>query len=155
MQRYALTVDKFLDHAAKWHGTSHVLSADGDGEADRITYRQLHARCRLVSGAMLDRGLRPGDRVATLAWNTEDHLTLYYAAMGVGLVCHTLNPRLSVAHLAEMVNEAQDRWIAVGCGLQSLAGELLAACPGLETVILLDGQAPQQDVQGRDRKSVV
>ena len=152
MQRYALTVDKFLDHAAKWHGTSYVVSTDGDGEADRITYRQLHARCRLVSGAMLDQGLRPGDRVATLAWNTEDHLTLYYAAMGVGLVCHTLNPRLGVAHLAEMVNEAQDRWIAVGCGLQSLAGELLAACPGLETVILLDGQVPEEDVQGRARR---
>lgn len=145
MQRYALTVDKFLDHAAKWHGASWVVSAADAGEADRITYRDLRERCRRVSGALLDQGLTRGDRVATLAWNTQDHLTLYYAAMSAGLVCHTLNPRLSVAHLAEMITEADDRWIAVGAGLQPLARELLEACPGLGTVILLDGQAPDGD----------
>lgn len=151
MQRYGLTVDKFLDHAAKWHGTSGVVSADTGGAPQRMTYRQLRERCQLVSGAMLDQGLRQGDRIATLAWNTQDHLALYYAAMGAGLVCHTLNPRLSVAHLVEMVNEAQDRWIAVGEGLQSLAGQVLASCPGLQTVILLDGQTPEEDFQGRAR----
>jgi 3-(methylthio)propionyl---CoA ligase len=152
MQRYALTVDKFLDHAAKWHGDSCVVSAVDANEADRITYRQLRERCRRVSGALLDQGLTLGDRVATLAWNTQDHLTLYYAAMGAGLVCHTLNPRLSVAHLAEMVTEAEDRWLAVGAGLQPLARQLLAACPSLETVILLDGQAPEDDFAGRARE---
>lgn len=152
MQQYALTVDKFLDHAAKWHGAAGVVSTGGGGEADRMTYRQLHDRCRLVSGAMLDQGLTQGDRVATLAWNTQDHLTLYYAAMGAGLVCHTLNPRLSVAHLAEMVNEAQDRWIAVGAGLQPVAQQLLASCPCLDTVILLDGQACEEDLRGRPRQ---
>lgn len=152
MQRYALTVDKFLDHAAKWHGTSCVVSVGPGGEVDRMTYRQLRERCRLASGAMLDQGLRRGDRIATLAWNTQDHLTLYYAAMGAGLVCHTLNPRLSVAHLADMVNEAGDRWIAVGGGLQALARQLLASCASLQTVILLDAQAPEEDIQCRARR---
>lgn len=152
MQRYGLTVDKFLDHAAKWHGNSCVVSTGIEDEADRITYRQLRERCQLVSGAMLDQGLRQGDRVATLAWNTQDHLTLYYAAMGAGLVCHTLNPRLSVAHLADMVNEAEDRWIAVGAGLQSLAGRLLASCPTLQTVVLLDGERSEGSLQGRARE---
>ncbi|MGB7602828.1 MAG: AMP-binding protein, partial [Candidatus Sulfotelmatobacter sp.] len=145
-------MDKFLDHAAKWHGASYVVSAGTGGRTDRITYRELRERCQLVSGAMLDQGLRQGDRVATLAWNSQDHLSLYYAAMGAGLVCHTLNPRLSVSHLVEMVNEAQDRWIAVGAGLQPLARQLLASCPTLQTVILLDGQAPEEDFQGRARQ---
>ena len=152
MQRYALTVDKFLDHAAKWHGASCVVSTGAADGADRITYRQLRERCQLASGAMLAQGLRPGDRIATLAWNTQDHLTLYYAAMGAGMVCHTLNPRLSVAHLVEMVNEAQDRWLAVGAGLQPLARQLLAGCPGLEAVVLLDRQAPEADSQERVRQ---
>jgi 3-(methylthio)propionyl---CoA ligase len=153
MQRYALTVDKFLDHAAKWHGGTCVVSTGGGGETDRITYRHLRERCRRVSGALLDQGLVPGDRIATLAWNTQDHLALYYAAMGVGLVCHTLNPRLSAAHLAEMVNEARDRWIAVGVGLQPLARQLVADCPSLEAVILLDGQTPEAGFHGRARGS--
>lgn len=149
MQQYRLTVDKFLDHAAKWHGTSCVTSKSPGGRTERLTYAQLRDRSRRASGAMLDRGLRPGDRVATLAWNTLDHLTVYYGAMGVGLVCHTLNPRSRFAHLVDMVNEAQDRWIAVGAGLQPLAGQLLAECPGLEALLLLDGQAPEQELPGR------
>jgi fatty-acyl-CoA synthase len=93
---------------------------------------------------LLDRGLRLGDRIGTLAWNTEDHLSLSYAAMGVGLVCHTLNPRLGVAHLAAMVNEAADRWIAVGEGLQPLLREILPLCPSVEAVLILDGDRVDQ-----------
>jgi 3-(methylthio)propionyl---CoA ligase len=140
MQRYALTVDKFLDHAAKWHGSSQVVSALPGQGASRVSYAGLREQSNLLSGALLDRGLRFGDRVATLAWNTEHHLALYYAVMGAGLVCHTLNPRLSVTHLAAMVNEAADRWIAVGTGLQPLLRELLPLCPAIEAVVLLDGQ---------------
>ena len=140
MQPYALTVNKFLDHAARWHGSSQVVSALPGQGTSRVSYAGLREQSNSLSGALLDRGLRFGDRVATLAWNTGHHLALYYAVMGAGLVCHTLNPRLSVAHLAGMVNEASDRWIAVGAGLQPLLRELLPLCPTLEAVILLDGQ---------------
>jgi fatty-acyl-CoA synthase len=141
MQRYALTVDKFLDHAAKWHDGAQVISVLPGRNATRVTYAELRRRSNHLSGALLARGLKPGDCVATLAWNTEHHLALSYAVMGVGLVCHTLNPRLSVAHLAAMVNEARDRWIAVGAGLQPLLRELLPLCASLEGVVLLDDQA--------------
>jgi fatty-acyl-CoA synthase len=140
MQRYALTVNKFLEHAAKWHSMAEVVSASAIRETSRITYAELRERCLLTSGGLLGRGLRVGDRVGTLAWNTTDHLTLYYAAMGVGLVCHTLNPRLALPHLVSMVNEAADRWVAVGAGLQPLLAEILAQCPKVEGVILLDGE---------------
>jgi acyl-CoA synthetase (AMP-forming)/AMP-acid ligase II len=139
MQPYALTVDKFLEHAAKWHGQAEVVSAVGP-EIRRTTYAGLRERAARLSGALLDRGLRLGDRVGTLAWNTEDHLALSYALMGVGLVCHTLNPRLTVAHLAAIINEAGDRWIAVGEGLQPLVHEILPLCPAVEAVLILDGE---------------
>jgi len=137
MQPYALTVDKFLDHAARWHGSAEIISTAGP-EVRRTTYAPLRSQAVGLSGGLLDHGLRFGDRVATLAWNTVDHLSVSYAAMGVGLVCHTLNPRLSVAHLAAIVNEAGDRWMAVGEGLQPLVRELLPLCPSLEAVLLLD-----------------
>jgi fatty-acyl-CoA synthase len=148
MQRYALTVDKFLEHAAKWHTTSGVVSATASEETAAITYAALRERSLLLSGALLARGLAQGDRVGTLAWNTRDHLAVYYAAMGVGLVCHTLNPRLTAAQLSEMVNEAADRWIAVGAGLQPLLAEVLARCPGVEGVILMDGEIPPGSWRG-------
>ena len=74
---------------------------------------------------------------------------MYYAAMGAGLVCHTLNPRLTAAHLAAMVNEAQDRVLAVSASLVPLLAELTPLCPGLEHVILMDVSAePAVDVRG-------
>lgn len=140
MQQYTLTVDKFLDHAAKWHGATEVVCATPCGPAKRISYAQLRDDCVQLSGALLAQHLQQGDRIATLAWNSGDHLTTCYAAMAVGLVCHTLNPRLSVAQLAAMVNEAEDRWIAAGAGLQPLLHDLLPLCPSIKGVILLDDQ---------------
>ena len=73
--------------------------------------------------------MKPGDRVGTLAWNTQHHLEIYYAAMGVGLVCHTLNPRLTAAHLAAMIDEAEDRVLAVAADLMPLLRDSRAAVP--------------------------
>ena len=100
MQPYSLTVDKFLDHAAKWHANSGIVAADAGTAVGRLGYAELRERANRLSGALLSLGLALGDRVATLAWNTPHHFELYYAAMGAGLVCHTLNPRLTAEHLA-------------------------------------------------------
>jgi acyl-CoA synthetase (AMP-forming)/AMP-acid ligase II len=135
MQSYALTVDKFLDHAAKWCGGREVVTAG----AGRIGYAALRARSNRLSGALARLGLETGERVGTLAWNTQHHLEMYYGVMGAGAVCHTLNPRLTVAHLAGMVNEACDRVLAVGTGLIEIADALVRRCPCIEAVILLDG----------------
>jgi acyl-CoA synthetase (AMP-forming)/AMP-acid ligase II len=142
MQSYALTVDKFLDHAAKWSGNREVVTAEAGGDASRIDYAALRARSNRLSGALGSLGLRLGDRVGTLGWNTQHHLEIYYAAMGMGVVCHTLNPRLTAAHLAMMINEAEDRVLAAAANLAPLLAALAPLCPRLEHVILLDGAAP-------------
>jgi len=149
MQRYALTVDKFLDHAAKWHSRAGIVSSSPAHGITRASYPELRARSLLVSGGLLNSGLKIGDRIATLAWNTLDHLTLYYAAMGVGLICHTLNPRFSASHLAAMINEAGDRWLAVGAELRPLLREILPLCPSVEAVLWLDGQESEASFAGK------
>ncbi|WP_242096211.1 AMP-binding protein [Sphingomonas sp. CROZ-RG-20F-R02-07] len=147
MQPYSLTVDKFLDHAAKWFGDREVVEAAHGTGVRRIGYAAMHERSNRLSGALGHMGLRPGDRVATLAWNTLHHLELYYAVMGAGMVCHTLNPRLSTAHLVGMIREAEDRMIAVAADLMPLWRELAPHCPTVEQVIVLDSRddAPAPD----------
>ena len=137
MQTYRLTLDRFLDHAAKWWGAREVVTAD----SGRIGYAGLRERSNRLSGALKGLGLAFGERVGTLAWNTQHHLEIYYAAMGAGFVCHTLNPRLTVAHLSAMVNEAEDRVLAVGAGLGELASEVVKRCPSVATIVMLDGEA--------------
>jgi fatty-acyl-CoA synthase len=148
MQSYDLTVDKFLDHAAKWWADREVVTAD----AGRIGYAELRTRSNRLSGAFKALGLRFGDRIGTLAWNTQHHIETYYGAMGAGFICHTLNPRLTVPHLAMMVNEAEDRVLMVGLGLADLAREIVAHCPSVETVVLMDDA--QHEIIG-DRRSFV
>ncbi len=141
MQSYALTVDKFLDHAAKWAGEREVVTATADGQAARTTYAALRARSNRLSGALAALGLGHGDRLGTLAWNTTHHLEMLYATAGYGIVCHTLNPRLTAAHLAAMITGAGDRVIAVAENLLPLWAGLAPLCPGVEQVIVLDGSA--------------
>jgi fatty-acyl-CoA synthase len=143
MQSYALTVDKFLDHAARWFADREVVTAQAGGVRRRIGYAALRARSNRLSGALFGAlGLRFGDRIGTLAWNTQHHFETYYAAMGAGLVCHTLNPRLTAAHLAAMVNAADDRVLAVAASLAPLLAQLAPLCPRLEHVVLLDADGP-------------
>ncbi|GAA0302517.1 hypothetical protein GCM10009087_10360 [Sphingomonas oligophenolica] len=144
MQPYGLTVDKFLDHAAKWFADRQVVEADAGRVCGRVSYAALRERSNLMSGALTALGLKLGDRVGTLAWNTRHHLEFYYAAMGVGLVCHTLNPRLTVAHLATMINEAENRMLVVAADLMPIVAELAPLCPTLEHVVVID--APWTDM---------
>src|ERR1700744_6257885 len=143
MQSYALTVDKFLDHAAKWAGDREIVTAEAGQPVRRTGYAELRERSNRLSGALAALTLRVGDRVGTLGWNTQHHLEMYYALMGAGQVCHTLNPRLTAAHLAAMVNEGEDRTLAIASNLAPLWSELAPLCPNIESVILMDGPGPR------------
>ena len=151
MQPYPLTVDKFLDHAAKWFPDVEVVEASAGKVAGRATYADLRERANRLSGALLSLGLEPGERVGTLAWNTLQHFELYYAAMGVGLVCHTLNPRLTPEHLAQMIGEARDRVVAVSEDLLPLLEKVIALSPVIEHVVVLEAGGSYGTSVGRAR----
>jgi fatty-acyl-CoA synthase len=113
MQTWPLTVDKILDHANNWHGDREVVSRSIEGPIVRTTYCAIHERARRLSNALLALGVKQGDRVGTLAWNTGRHIEAWYAIMGIGAVCHTLNPRLFADQLCYIMNHAEDRVIFV------------------------------------------
>ena len=139
MQPYALTLDRFIEHAAKWHGASEVVTGGGGCDVTaRIGYAGLRDRSRRLSGALLSLGLQPGDHLAVMAWNSQAHMECWYGAMGVGIVCHTRNPRLSHTHLAWMIQQAADSVLVVSPDLAPLAGELAPLCPTLRHLVVLD-----------------
>jgi len=74
VQDYSLTLNKFLEHAARWRSDAGVITARGNGETSRTGYGELLERSRSFSAGLLALGIRPGDRVATLAWNTQEHV---------------------------------------------------------------------------------
>ena len=143
MQEFALTLDKFLDHAAKWHGRAQVVTGRDAGKIDRVNYIELKARSLRVSAVLRDLGIGVGERVATLAWNTQAHVETWYAIMGLGAVCHTLNPRLIAAQLARQVMRSGCRIIVVSADLESLARQIVERTAVVTRVLIIDGPAPE------------
>jgi len=138
MQAFALTLDKFLEHAAKWRPDAQVVTARDGGGTDRIGYADLLVRSRRISAMLAGLGVRTGDRVATLAWNTQAHVEVWYGIMGMGAVCHTLNPRLTAEHLASMIVQSRARILIASADLAPLAGQILERVPGIEHLLLID-----------------
>jgi fatty-acyl-CoA synthase len=138
MQPYALTLDRFIDHAAKWHGATQVVTGGSGGVSARIGYAALRDRSKRLSGALLSLGLQQGDNLGVMAWNSQAHMECWYGGMGVGIVCHTLNPRLAHTHLAGMIQQAANRVLVVSPDLTWLVEKLILLCPTLEHVVVLD-----------------
>jgi fatty-acyl-CoA synthase len=137
MQDWPLTVDKFLDHAKVNHGAREVVTRSLEGPIVRTTWGDIHDRAKRLSNALLQWGIKPGDRVATLALNTGRHVEAWYGIMGIGAVCHTLNPRLFVEHIAWIIDHAGDRIVFVDLPFVPLLEAVIARCPTIERVVVM------------------
>jgi fatty-acyl-CoA synthase len=137
MQNWPLTVDKILDHADAWHGDREVVSRSVEGPIVRTTYGQIHERAKRVSNALKALGVGPGDRVATLAWNTGRHIETWYGIMGIGAVCHTLNPRLFAEQLCYIINHAEDKVLLTDLTFLPVLLENRAKMPTVKHIIVL------------------
>jgi fatty-acyl-CoA synthase len=146
MQSWPLTVDKFFDHARQWHGQREIVSRSVEGPIVRTTYAEAFERARRLSGALLALGVKPGDRVATLAWNTARHLEAWYAIMGIGAVCHTLNPRLHPDQLCWIINHAEDKIIFVDLTFAPLLAAHIDRMPTVEKLIVMTDAANMVEV---------
>jgi acyl-CoA synthetase (AMP-forming)/AMP-acid ligase II len=104
-----LLVAPLLVHAARFHADTEVVSRSVEGPIHRISYAQMHQRTQKLANALIALGVKPGDRVATLAWNTWRHMELYFAVAGIGAICHTINPRLSNEQMRYIIDHAEDK----------------------------------------------
>ncbi|MFN8837671.1 MAG: 3-(methylthio)propionyl-CoA ligase [Burkholderiales bacterium] len=109
MLQLPLLISSLIVHAERHHGDQLVVSRRVEGDIHRISYREVAARARRVANAMQTLGVQPGERAATLAWNTHRHMELYFGVSGSGRVLHTVNPRLHPDQIVYIVDHAEDR----------------------------------------------
>jgi fatty-acyl-CoA synthase len=140
MQAGQLTLDALLSHAARWHGRTEVVWNDNHDERHRSTYEACHGRAKQVSNALLAMGIKQGDRIATLGWNSGPHFEAWYGAVAIGAVCHTLNPRLLADQIAYLVDHAADRIIFADRACLPILQAILPKCPTVERVIFFDDE---------------
>lgn len=113
MMNFPLTTNHLIERAAKLFATVEIVSQAPDRSLVRHTYADLHRRARALAKGLLDAGLAPGDRVATLMWNHHAHLEVYFGVPMAGGVYHTLNLRLSPEDLCYIVQDAGDRYLVI------------------------------------------
>ncbi|AOO84834.1 long-chain-fatty-acid--CoA ligase [Bosea vaviloviae] len=151
MQDWPLLLHRIIDHAAIQHGTREVVSrAVEDGSIRRTTYAQLRQRALQVAKRLGREGMVPGDRVATLAWNTDRHLELWYGISGMGAITHTVNPRLFPEQIAGIIDHAGDRMLFLDLTFVALVEQLQAKIPSVERFVILTDAAhmPETALKG-------
>ena len=136
MQDYELSLQHVLWRVERLHQNKEVVTKRDEG-IHRTTYGEMVPRINRLAGALKRMGVKPGDRVATLAWNNNRHLELYYAIPCMGAVLHTLNLRLFPQHLEFIINDAADKVLFVDQTLLPLLKPLLGKIPTIETIVLM------------------
>ena len=113
MMNYPLTLTSLLERAEKLFGDVEIVSRRPDRTLARSNYAEFTRRARALAEGLTRAGLRRGDRVATLMWNSGTHLEAYFGIPAAGGVLHTLNLRLHADELAYIANHAEDRFLIV------------------------------------------
>lgn len=141
IQDRPLLLSGALTYAARHHGETPVVSRRRDGSFHVSTWSETDQRVRALADTLTRRGIRRGDRLATLAWNNYRHLEIYFAVTAIGAICHPINPRLFLAQAIYIAQHAEDRALFFDAEYAAMAGSIVEACPGIELLIHLNDAA--------------
>jgi len=150
MQEWPLLVHRIIDHAATQHGSRLIITRSVEGPIRRGSYAAARLHALRIAQKLSRDGYRQGERLATLAWNTDRHLELWYGISGMGGICHTLNPRLFEDQLVWIINHAEDSALFLDLTFVPLAERLQARIPSVRRFIVLTDadHMPQTSLRG-------
>jgi fatty-acyl-CoA synthase len=136
-----LTLPSILEHAARYHGQREVVSRSVEGPIHRYGYAEALSRAKKMAKALLALGVKPGDRVATLAWSTHRHFELYFAVTGIGAVLHTINPRLHDDQIVWVARHAEDSVLFFDITFSDQVAELAPRIASVNTLVAMTDRA--------------
>jgi fatty-acyl-CoA synthase len=150
MQDWPLLIHRIIDHAAIQHGARPVVTRSVEGPIRRTDYATVRQRALRCAQRLAREGIQPGDRIATLAWNTDRHLELWYGITGIGAVYHTVNPRLFEEQIIYIVDHAGDRMMFLDLTFVPLVEKLQARLPSIERFVVLTDDAHMPETSLRN-----
>jgi fatty-acyl-CoA synthase len=136
MQDWPLLCHRIIDHAATNAGEQPVISRSIEGPMHTTNYAEIRRRALRVAQRLERDGVRLGDRVATLAWNSWRHLESWYGILGIGAIYHTVNPRLFTDQIVWIINHAEDRVIMTDVTFLPLLEKIADRIPTIERTIV-------------------
>lgn len=145
MMESRLTLDSILRRASRVYAEKKVVSRGNDLAVSATTYAELRPRVARLMNVLRSLGVKPGDRVATFAWNHSRHLELYFAVPSMGAILHTLNIRLAPGQLRFIVDHAEDAVILYDRSLAPSLRPLLERADRREAFVCMDDGAPDAE----------
>ena len=124
-----LTIGMLFEHILRNNASREVVSRNDDGSIFRYTYADFGKRVAQLAHALVELGVKPGDRVASFAWNNHRHLELYYAVPMIGAVLHTTNIRLFPEQVSWVFEHAGDMLAFVDTSVAPAVAKAMATRP--------------------------
>jgi fatty-acyl-CoA synthase len=137
MQDWPLLCHRIIDHAARYHCERKIITRSIEGPIHTTNYTEMRTRALKVAQRLDKDGIKLGDRVATLAWNTWRHIEAWYGILGIGAIYHTVNPRLFPEQIAWIVNHAGDRIMMTDLTFVPLLEKIADKLPSIERYVVL------------------
>jgi fatty-acyl-CoA synthase len=141
MLQKQLLVSSLIVHADRHHGDTEIVSRRVEDDIHRYTYHDCHRRARQLANALTGLGVKPPDRIGTLAWNGYRHMELYYGISGMGAVMHTINPRLHADQIAYIVDHAEDQYLFFDLTFLPLVKAIAGRCKTVKAFIAMTDPA--------------
>jgi len=147
MMDVPLNIRWLFEHTLHNHARREVVTRLDDGSLHRYTYGDFGKRVAQLAHALVEFGIKPGDRVGSFAWNTYRHLELYYAVPMIGAVLHTTNIRLFPEQVCWSFRHAEDKLIFVDASLAPAVARATLLEPDLDASFAVMG--PSDAFEGR------
>ena len=141
MMNMPLLISSLIRHASQYHGDTEIVSRLTEGGIHRYTYADAHKRSRQLANALIKLGIKPSERIGTLAWNGFRHLETYFAVSGMGTVLHTINPRLFPEQIAYIVNHADDQYVFFDITFAPLIDGVAPHCKNIKGWVAMTDRA--------------
>jgi len=137
MMEMPLLLSGFIEYAGDYHGDTEVIAREIEGDIHRYTYADAHRRMKRLAKALTRLGIKNGDPIGTLAWNTHRHFEMFYGVPGIGAVLHTINPRLFADQLVYIINHAEDRMIFLDAATLPIVESIAPRLKTIESYVVL------------------
>ncbi len=136
-KEYQLNVINLIKHGVRNYGKQEIVSRKHDGTLFRYTYRDAYKRMRRLANSLNTLGIKPGDTIGILAWNTHENYEIYFGIPGTGAVMLLLNMRLAPNELVYIVNHSKAKFIFVDETLIPIAEAFASECKTVEGYVII------------------
>ncbi len=106
----------------------------------RYSYRELRQRVQHLANALTDLGVRPGDTVAVMDWDSHRYLECFFAVPMIGAVLHTINVRLSPEQILYTIDHAEDDVLLVNSEFLPILEQIRGRIDAVKSFVLLNDE---------------